>query len=477
MKVIIRIISISIIVSTLNTSPIFCQNIDFGNYYALLIANQQYNQWRKLDTPYEDVKSLKSILENRYGFKTNVLLNATHDQIIDKLEWYRKYLTSHDNLLIYYAGHGKLRKDGGYWIGVDGDKESRSKWVHYRTISELIDSGNDMRALHVLIIVDGCYGGAIMRGEDDDRSKRLPNETDRNWYLRMNKTPSRRALTSGGTEPVIDKVGKANHSIFAHELINQLQNNTYILEASSLFDMIKKDVHARARRIVGNDAQAPEYAPIPGTGDMGGDFLFVPKDIVMPIIPMVPEVNNEPVDLGIRGDGSSEFNTRQTNREAQLKDFSTFFGISHFSSRDDIIRKFGEPEPLPEITRKLRKKSGLPEEVPDRSYTYFEECLYLDFDQKNNVETIRLMYDYSVSQLKSLGMNDAKLDYIGMKQTRIESILGPPMDTYLAEESQFKIIYYQYNINIDYYARISFHVDKYTNICEWLSVYWGERLW
>jgi hypothetical protein len=146
----------------------FSQTIDFGNYHALLIANQNYIHWSKLETPYNDVERLKTILEKKYGFKVEVLRDASQDKIVDRLEWYRQNLKSNDNFLLYFAGHGTLRKDGGYWIGIDGNKQSRSKWLHYRTISELIDEDNDMKARHVLVIADSCYAGTILRADDDD---------------------------------------------------------------------------------------------------------------------------------------------------------------------------------------------------------------------------------------------------------------------------------------------------------------------
>jgi hypothetical protein len=283
-----------------DVTPLFAQTIDFGQYHALLIANQNYRYWNQLDTPYNDVDELTTILEKKYGFKVEKLPDATRDQIIDKLEWYRKHLTARDNLLIYYAGHGKLRKDGGYWIGVDAQKQSRSRWLHYRVISDLIDAENEMKARHVLVIADSCYAGSVLRQDEGAFAKRSPDETDQAWFAKMSKSPSRTALTSGGTEPVIDHVGRAEKSIFAQELISRLKNNAGVLDTVSLYDLIKKDVHARARRIVGNDAQAPEYDFIPGTGHRGGDFLFVPKGRVV-YVPQ-PEMDTK-TDFGIKGDG------------------------------------------------------------------------------------------------------------------------------------------------------------------------------
>ncbi|MCI5180321.1 MAG: caspase family protein, partial [Candidatus Electrothrix sp. AW3_4] len=264
----------------------YAQSIDFGRYHALLIANKNYTYWKRLKTPYNDVEELEKTLKNKYGFKVEILLDAKRDEIIDKLEELRRTLGGQDNLLIYYAGHGIMREDGGYWIGIDAKKKSRSKWLHVKTISGLISRNNKMKARHVLIIADSCYAGTMTRGTKNDRTAKKGSEKEGQfWFKRMRDKYSRTALTSGGNEPVIDHVGNSRHSIFADELIRCLKENNEALDTTSLYNQIKREVHARASRIA-DYAQAPEYADIPGTGDSRGDFIFVPKGTTIKFPPM-----------------------------------------------------------------------------------------------------------------------------------------------------------------------------------------------
>ncbi|XCN71265.1 MAG: caspase family protein [Candidatus Electrothrix aestuarii] len=260
------------------------QSIDFGHYHALLIANKKYTHWKQLKTPRQDVYDLAEVLKNKYGFAKadiDILLDATRNDIIDKLEELKSTLTSRDNLLIYYAGHGKMREDGGYLIGSDAKIKSRSRWLHFRTILDLIDYKNGMEARHVLIIADSCHAGKIFSRGNDDSAQKNNNETNSAWLFRMNKYVSRTALTSGGIEEVIDSVGNSRNSIFAWELINRLKNNDKVLDMRTLYDQINKEVHDRARNAVGEEAQAPEYAPLRGIGHSSGDFIFVPKGMIM----------------------------------------------------------------------------------------------------------------------------------------------------------------------------------------------------
>ncbi len=67
--------------------PLLAQSIKFGQYYALLIANQKYTYWKALSTPLNDVRELEKTLMNKYKFKRiDVLTDVTRDEIIDRIE-------------------------------------------------------------------------------------------------------------------------------------------------------------------------------------------------------------------------------------------------------------------------------------------------------------------------------------------------------------------------------------------------------
>lgn len=265
--------------------------------HALLIANHDYEHWDDLETPFSDVQALGQVLEQKYGFRTRILRNATRSDMIDEIEALKGQLGEDDSLMIYFAGHGILRADGGYWVGVDAKLNSRGGWLKYSAIDDLIDHRNGLKARHVLIVADSCYSGSALRARNptdiDPAADRLA------WLARVHAKRSRTVLTSGGTEPVVDRVGEASHSIFAGELIDRLGSNSDILDANSLFSTIKVEVHARARRAVGDAAQVPEYGPLSGVGHDGGAFIFVPRGQSIP----TPDSGPGPIDenLVLRG--------------------------------------------------------------------------------------------------------------------------------------------------------------------------------
>src|SRR6267143_796613 len=87
---------------------------------------------------------------NNYALKTELLRDATRDQILTALVNYRRNLTPDANLLLYYAGHGILDSEAGeaYWVQVDGDKNNNMNWISADDITRAV------RAIRVEIYYD-----------------------------------------------------------------------------------------------------------------------------------------------------------------------------------------------------------------------------------------------------------------------------------------------------------------------------------
>jgi hypothetical protein len=233
---------------------------NYGRYFAIVIGNNNYQYLPSLKTPHQDANDIAKILENDYGFKVKILLDAKRVDIITTLSSYREKLGKQDNLLIYYAGHGWLDKDGdeGYWLPVDATKNDELNWVSNSSITTALKA---MEAKHVLIIADSCYSGKLARGLHI--TQKAPD-----YYSRISQKRARSVMASGGLEPVIDSGGKGNHSVFATALIDTLRENQNIIDGNELFNKIRRPIMLVAD-------QTPEYADIRKAGHDGGDFLFV----------------------------------------------------------------------------------------------------------------------------------------------------------------------------------------------------------
>lgn len=241
----------------------------FGRYHALVIGNQNYKYLSKLNTPRNDAREVAQILRDKYGFKVELLLDATREEILRALEELRRDMEERDNLLIYYAGHGTLDEvtDAGYWQPIDADKHSKVKWIPF---TDLITSIKAIQAKHILVIADSCFSGALITTRDSESD--LDYGSSR-WLRRMRENKSRTALTSGGKKDRVYDEGGGNHSIFAKSLIDVLRNNRTILDGNGLFDRVK----VKPLLVDNIESQTPEYKIIPRTDHEDGDFIFVPK--------------------------------------------------------------------------------------------------------------------------------------------------------------------------------------------------------
>jgi ankyrin repeat protein len=235
-------------------------DIDFGPYHALVIGNNNYQYLPKLIAAKNDAQEVARALRNRYGFKTELLIDANRSDVLLALLNLRNNLTERDNLLIYYAGHGWLDKeaDEGYWLPIDAEKSSMINWISNSSITTLLRA---IRAKHVLIVADSCYSGKLARGIH------TVNRTS-GYLSRLSQKRARCVISSGGLEPVVDSGGKGEHSVFASAFLAVLRGNEKVLDGAQLFNKLRRPVML-------NSDQTPEYSDIHKAGHEGGEFLFV----------------------------------------------------------------------------------------------------------------------------------------------------------------------------------------------------------
>ncbi len=238
----------------------------FGRYHALVIGINTYRHMSELSTAVTDTAAITRLLEDQYGFDVTFLPDARRTDIVRVLENLQAILTPQDNLLIYYAGHGRLDEASGdgYWLPLDAQPNSREQWLANAAISELI---NGMAAKHVMVIADSSYTGTFARN-GDEAANAAPDGDRKQRLQRIDRQRSRTAMTSGGLKPILDP-GGGKHSVFAKAFLTVLYTNGEILEGARLFAKMRPWVEVSSE-------QRPGYANISSTAHEGGDFLFVP---------------------------------------------------------------------------------------------------------------------------------------------------------------------------------------------------------
>ena len=245
----------------------------FGRYNALVIGNSRYAHLDQLPSATADARAVAEVLERKYGFRVIALYDADRYAILSALNELRTRLDEHDNLVVYYAGHGALDEvnQRGHWLPVDAQRGNPANWISNVAITDIF---NAMKAKHVMVIADSCYSGALTESGIALAEEELGGDARTMWQKTLIARRSRTALTSGGLAPVLDE-GEGGHSIFARAFLDVLNNSADVLEGRRLYQEVAAQVAFRAR--ARGFQQEPRYAPIRFGRHEGGDFFFVPK--------------------------------------------------------------------------------------------------------------------------------------------------------------------------------------------------------
>lgn len=264
--------------------------------YALIFGSNVYANWPRLDNPIHDAEAIGSVVKSKYGFETNVVENATRQDVKNVVRQYQEMnYGDYDQLFVYFAGHGAFDAtytDQGYVVTSDSpsDPNHYDECLSFNDLQEMLDK---IPCKHIFLVLDTCYGGtydpalrhamtgeSILRTADDEtdpgieispgaKNDALPvpdsvdssNNLDYLAALMGDKT--RLFLSSGKKEPVPD--GTAGEgSPFAQEFLDALREGDR--QRILLFADIKRYVFLASPRPHASEFDDNIY---------GGDFVFV----------------------------------------------------------------------------------------------------------------------------------------------------------------------------------------------------------
>lgn len=230
--------------------------------HALVIANGGYKTLPELKTARADGEEMARVLRADYGFEVRTLVDASFLDTMLALDELGRKLQAGDDLLVYYAGHGRIDEatGRGFWLPVDADPADRSTWLPNDALAKQLGS---FSAGHVLVISDSCYAGTLAASGLEAAS------------AGKGAGRSRTVLASGGLQPVLDTGGSDGHSIFARALLSVLKLAESATSASQVASAVTARVGWRAAQL--GIPQTPVYAPIRHAGHEAGDFVFVPR--------------------------------------------------------------------------------------------------------------------------------------------------------------------------------------------------------
>ena len=249
--------------------------LNLGEYHALIIGNSNYENLVNLPTAKNDASEIAELLEQDYGFSVELAIDVTRNETLNSLNRFRRELKANDNFLLYYAGHGVIDELGkGHWQPVNVAKgDDCVECISNDTIKSTLKK---FKANNILLIADSCFAGTITRGfgrvEEVALEELPPPDTGDTLLERLNRLKSRIAMTSGGLEPVADRIGFSEHSVFAESLIEALKNNSQVIKSGDIFEKVRQRVVTISADA--NMIQTPEHSQIIAAGHEGGDFIF-----------------------------------------------------------------------------------------------------------------------------------------------------------------------------------------------------------
>lgn len=238
--------------------------------YALIFATDQYDNWPDLVNPVFDARTIADELRKTYGYKVEIVENATQNEILKKLrEYIEKKYKPLDQLFIFFAGHGNYDATfgEGYLVPKEAltNDEAKTSYLSYNRLRSVV---NNIPCEHIFLTMDVCFGGtfdqklASSRGMDDGYQEKSAAE-----FITQKLTyKTRKFLTSGGKQYVSDGI-PGKHSPFARAMIEALRSKggrDGILTLSEITPFVEK------LKITPRSGEFGDNAP-------GSDFIFVAR--------------------------------------------------------------------------------------------------------------------------------------------------------------------------------------------------------
>lgn len=239
--------------------------------YALIFATDQYDNWSDLVNPVFDSKTIAEELKKTYGYKVEVIENATQSEVLKKLrEYAEKKYKPLDQLFIFFAGHGTYDQTFGEGFVVTRESmpndEAKTTYLSHNRLRSIV---NNIPAEHIFLAMDVCFGGtfdAVLASSRGGAEEVYKEQNQAEFITRKLTYKTRRYLTSGGKTYVSDGI-PGKHSPFAKNFLEALRSRggkDGVLTLADIYGYVER------LKIQPRFGEFGDNAP-------GSDFIFVVK--------------------------------------------------------------------------------------------------------------------------------------------------------------------------------------------------------
>ncbi len=136
---------------------------------ALVIGIGDYRDTtiEQLPGAIEDARAFAEALSRNEDIEVKIRKNLTLSEMNVELSKWSREGEAEDTIILYFAGHGYTLKDEAYLIPSDANsgyiRDNPDK-VAYNLAKGLKELSENIRAKEVLIIIDACYSGSLIKG-------------------------------------------------------------------------------------------------------------------------------------------------------------------------------------------------------------------------------------------------------------------------------------------------------------------------
>jgi tetratricopeptide (TPR) repeat protein len=233
-----------------------------GRTWVVFVENTEYQSFSNLEGPKKEIELMIKAL-SKYRID-----NIIHKKNLTKAQMLYFFSTELKNLivenrvnslLIWYAGHGKLIGQDGYWVPVDSKVDDVSSYFNINTLKTSIKPYLQ-NVVHSLIVTDACETGPSFYMS----MRTIP--TDRNCAdTKSTKFKSSQVFTSSGDD-LADGDSQFTKS-FANSLM--YDNNSCV--------PIERIVNKVSSDVAKTNNKRPKFGRISGFEDENGTFIFIKK--------------------------------------------------------------------------------------------------------------------------------------------------------------------------------------------------------
>ena len=233
---------------------------DNSNTFAIIFANENYQEETKVDYALNDGETFKNYCHKVLGLplkNIHIRKDATLNNMRSELIWMQKVANAYQGeakIIVYYAGHGIPDEKTGnaYLLPVDGNGSVIETGY---SLQKLYQQLGDLPAKNVTVFMDACFSGA-KRGEGMLASARgvaikAKAQTPKGHMV---------VFSAAQGDETAYPLSEQQHGLFTYYLLKKLKETKGDATYEELYNYIQKQV-GRTSIVDNGKSQTPTVTP------------------------------------------------------------------------------------------------------------------------------------------------------------------------------------------------------------------------